>query len=325
MPRKRALPYRFDSEQLTVFVVGVEVGGRDKQNAVRRSKHQIPLQEMEDWGKTILTVEVKPHDAATELLPEAERVDPPWEVVLVSKCTEAKWRKRVELKKEPNSDRWTGGVTVTRDEVRGAMNLQAFLVRTSTREEDDSGFARRKNARLASSPVWTVYFDDPQMPSGGGMEFFWKSFEEEKNLPESDRHVYYVDLSDDPPTVYLNEDVQGLKPILHSEATRGSQAAIRNVIEDSLGQSVWITLAVDSILSRREKDMEDRVPVQWKENVFQRFEENLYSLDIDAPDEDIRDPEAAGEVLQSLARSVQSRVNIRKSTDKLIDELRRAS
>ncbi|WP_162893012.1 hypothetical protein [Salinibacter ruber] len=323
MPRERALPYRFDREQLDLYVVGVDVGGRDKENAIRRTKQQIPLQESENWNETTLTVEVELHESAHELLPEDERVDPPWEVVLATRCTEAKWRRKFHL--ENDHGRWTGGITVKRDEVRGALDLQAFLVRTAEAGAESSEFARRKSARLASSPEWKVYFDEPQMPSGGGMEFWWESFEENERLPDSDKHIYYIDLSDNPPTVYLNQDVQELQSILHSKATRGSEAAIRNLVEDSLGQSLWLTLAIDSILSKRDENMEERVPRDWKVNVFRRFEEELYGRGIPAPDEDIRDPEALEEVLQELVEAVQEHVNTRKSTEKIINELRRAS
>lgn len=323
MPRKRALPYKFDREKLEIDVVGVDVGGRDKENAVRRSKHQIPLQKSEDWQETTITVEVEIHDTATDLLPPDEKNNPPWEVVLVASCTETKWRRRFPLDSDPGNGRWSGGVTVQRKTVRGTLDFQAFLVRTKKLSNGNTGYARRKNARLASSPQWKVYFDDPQMPSGGGLEFWWESFEENDHLPDSDKHIYYIDLSDDPPNVYLNSDVEELESILHSEATRGSKAAVRNVIEDSLAQSIWLVLAMDSILSKRDKNMEKReLQQEWRENVFDRFNEDLYGRGIENPDTDIREPESLSKVLQELVAAVQQRVNTRKSTDKIIDELR---
>jgi hypothetical protein len=320
MPKRVALPYVYAREALSLSVRSLELDRDDYSNRVETETRQVFLEDVKSWSTASLLVQVEAPGGLTErLLPEDERKSPPWKAVLVASCTESKWRKKYTL--EPAGDnrgRWKGGLDIERDELRGTLQLCAYLVRTKERDKQAGKYAHRENVRLASTSEWRVYFDDPQTPPGGYMDVIWKNFEEEELLSDFSDSVYHLSFGKSQPVLYLNEGIGGLHPILHSNASTGTTAAIRDVIEDSISQCVWMALAINALLSVGGDD--DKMPNDWKQAVGEMLEQELYPR-VKNPSEAIRSKEEVDTVIQAVTASVQEKIDMKKSTQKIIKNL----
>lgn len=325
MPRRRALPYRFADEALTLSVTDVTLGDKPFVNRIEANKRVVELQDRTDWTEGTVHLEARlPEGAAGELLPEDERGEPPWRIDAVLSCREAKWRDALTLDPpERSGSPWCGELTLHREALRGTLSVRAFLVRTRDRpSRPEPGFASNAGARLASSPGWKLYTDDPQAPPGEYLDIEWIDFAEELNKDSTqdiERHVYHLDFDVTPPKLYLNKRVSGLKEALDARGSHGLPPTVREVLFDSIAQTAWMTLAVSALLSAGSDDDEgdgETALDGWQKNVLKTFSNRLSQFD-DLPGS-LRDPSSVQPALQALAASVQDKVGMRKSTDMLL-------
>lgn len=319
MPRRRALPYRFDKEELNLKIVGVNVGGGPLGNRINEDKLTVELQDQKEWSEGEVRLEARVHEQAEEnLIPEDERISPPWKIDAVLFCREAKWRHCVSLDCGEDGI-WKGVIPLRRSELSGTLAVKAFLIRTHDRQDPAHGFASKANVRLASSKEWKIYADDPQTPPGEYLEVEWIDFAEsdKDRIKDFASHIYYLDFGENPPVLYLNSGIAGLKDALESRATRGVPAAVRDVLFDSIAQSVWIAVAMNAVLSARDENGEEQALDDWQKNVLRKFETKLMGR-FQNITRAARNPNEAPALLEEIISAVQGQVDMKKSTNKLL-------
>jgi hypothetical protein len=317
MPKQTALPYVYAEDELSLYVVDAQLDDTDHEGRIALDKRRVALEDLEDWDTATFLVEVEaPDDIAERLLPQDERSDPPWEIALVVFCSEAKWRKQFPLERK-NGSGWRGQIEVSRNNIRGALDLQAFLVRTDDREEPVGKYAHRSNVRLASSQEWKIYFDESQSPPGGYLPTVWKDFSEDEELQPKSEQIYHLDFSRNPPVLYLNNSITGLERILENQGTTGLSPAVRDTLYDSIAQSVWMSLGMNAFLSAYNDEGEEEALSDWEQSVFDRFRKRLMD-DFDDPGRSARRPEDIDGLMQAMCDAVQNEVNLHESTEKIL-------
>lgn len=319
MPRRRALPYRFDEEELELKITEVIVGGGPLGNRIKEDKLTVELQDQKEWPTGEVHIEARVHEHAEEnLIPEDERSNPPWKIDATLLCREAKWRNCISLDCEKDGV-WRGVIPLHRSELSGTLSIRAFLIRTHDRQDAVHGFASKANVRLASSKEWKIYADDPQTAPGEYLEVEWINFatSNKDRIQDFSSHIYYLDFGENPPVLYINSGVAGLKDALESRATRGAPAAVRDVLFDSIAQNVWTALAMNAVLSARNEDGEEQSLDDWQKNVLGKFGTKLMGRFQDIT-HTARNPSEVPALLEEIISAVQGQVDMRKSTNKLL-------
>lgn len=199
---------------------------------------------------------------------------------------------------------WTGKITVSREATRGKTSIQAVLVRAFDSTEID-GFASARGARLAWSEAAEIRSD--YLPPVG--EYLEIRFENFRTYPDSLLNssrfaVHILDLRNPQPILWINADIPGLKRVLDSVTPYGDLAAVRNAINQSIGQTVWFELITSAASSLEEGEL----PTGWKGAVLRKAARWL-------------DPDASSDAtVQTIARDL-GQDNDPSNRDWLISQL----
>jgi len=101
---------------------------------------------------------------------------------------------------------------------------------------------------LGSSEGWNIWVNAPEIPIlTGDLDVKWADFtgdERPRSIdPTFKTHAYYVDVTSDPPVIWLNEGVQDLRR-LFDEAPRRSAAeqAVRDAYFHAIGSAGWLAM-----------------------------------------------------------------------------------
>lgn len=178
-----------------------------------------------------------------ETLHPGELSQPPAELRLILQAIEARHRRSIRLT-------GTGGVyrstlTLRKRDWCGTLRVQAFLVRNASNSALPSGYARDHGAMLASSDEIELQFDENAAPPTGGLlENRWVDFTqaEQEWLRRQGDNLFALDITSDPPILFLNSAVNGAQSTLNSEASHGRRARIRDLTFNLIAHQVWSSL-----------------------------------------------------------------------------------
>jgi hypothetical protein len=328
MPLKKKLfyPYAFAEEELNIEIVDLKVDGTSQQERVSSQSLAVSMQDLTDWERASMTLKISlPEDVVSRVLPPEEGSTPPWRLRISLSCEKTRWRRGYTLNPGGDNGIWAGTIDINRAQLRETVKMIAYLVRT-TSSGADSQFARRQATRLVSSPEWYIYVDPPSFPPGNHLEIRWEDFKLSlhKVRMENPSLLYYLDFTESPPVLWLNEGVIDFKPVLMSVGTIGSKAAVRNTLFDSISQTVWVALVMQAANAAPDSDSEP--PEDWQRGMLSQFAPFVYrdcskELAVRQLIAAAKDREQIPTLIESILVGIQSRLNLVKSTNGILSIL----
>lgn len=329
MPLKKALfyPYAFAEEELNIEILDAIVDSNSFSDRINLQTLALNLQDISDWKTASLKVRITlPDNAAERLLPVKERSSPPWRALVSLSCERTRWRRGYPLSMEGDKATWEGSLEIERQLLRDTVKIRAYLVRTASGSVIDPEFADRKGTRLASSPQWELQIDHTRLPPGNYLDVRWENFNTSDHpvRVRTPTLLYYLDFTDAIPVLWLNEGIDDLKPVLMSLGTVGSRAAVRNILFDSIAQSVWVGLVMHAATAAG--DDESEPPEEWQRGILLQFAPLVYSdcsreLAVEQLISAAKDREQIPTLIELILVAVQSKLNLAKSTGGILNIL----
>lgn len=271
--KERFLPYAHERGGLTLRILSCRLDG-DRTVLPDEDHHLLSLEG--SWRRAELRVEVLvPAELVGRVLPEPERAAPPIAVLLALRCDETRLRRGfADSSPGPRGGASSFVLALDREELYGAAELQAFLVRGREARPAQRGYARLKGARLATARAWTLSIDRQRRFEGRYLEIRYRRFGEDEVIPPHDRGNLYLLEHDQPwPILWINADHEAISAVLDSKASVGGQARLREVIFDLVAAPVWTQLflrAAGDVIGQGEAAYE------WEERVLGELLGDLY-------------------------------------------------
>ncbi len=235
--RERFLPYRYARAGIEMSVTRCLLDETDEVIPDTES-HLIELDF--PWTNAALNLSVHvPEPVLQAVLPPSQTPEM-LDLLLVVRCPATFLRFAIRY---PHGELENGAkITLRRDQLSGAAQLQAFLVRSQGAPRR-SGFASTRGARLADSRSWELRIDRRRMRAGQHLEVRYHPFSTEPTVPARDRkNLYLLRMDQETPEIWLNSDHEQIAAVLDSRGTVGRIARIREVVFDQIAQGVWTQL-----------------------------------------------------------------------------------
>ena len=248
--RERFLPYAHQRHGLVISLGGVRLDGvRADDELVDADRHQVML-DATVWKKASIELCARYDDAMlAQLLPEAERAQPPVAVVAVLRCDATRFRAGFVLAPD-NGNAHRGIIELRRDRLHGTTALSAHLVRSRRSLVGAPTFARAEGARLAGGRSWELRIEQPRAVDGRFFDIRYRSFSDDEVLKPFVGNLYRLEMDQPQPVLWVNADHQLIVPVLGDRGTTGKRARLREVFYDLISHGVWTQLflrAVDDL------------------------------------------------------------------------------
>ncbi|HEX6780866.1 MAG TPA: hypothetical protein VF125_02420 [Solirubrobacterales bacterium] len=255
------------------------------QDDVVVEERRVLMQNVPDDSELTLRLHVFEQSNPLEtVLPEQEHSEPPLRTLVIARSLGSRFRRSITLAKN-DQGAWTGELKLAKRDVFGWIELEPVMIRTAP--GNDPGFAGHVGARLAWGPVVVALLDDPPTSAGQYLDIRWDDFKKTANpwRREHGESLYLLDVSADPPELWLNEAIPRFKPLAHTTGRRGRDMRVRNATFALIAAQVWTSLigAVTTNLARLTQDdpeldpnhalewlsdWETRVVNQWSPQLF---------------------------------------------------------
>ena len=261
-------------------------------------------------------------DTIVDVFPPEERERPPAKLYVARRCHETISRTRADVD-EPFDGPGTYEITITleRSELRGAVELHPFLVRTADGTHKDD-YAAVKNVRVAGGHSYRVIIDSKESEDPTHIDGEEVSFSDVAHLPAGEK-LYYLDFRNEKrPKLWINADHPRITNILQSKGSVGAEPRMRDVILDQIGQGVWTQLV---IRAGSAVDDDGNVPHEWQRMVIDTFAPNLYAAD-DSTEaalqlrEDLEDTDNLPYFMERVNREIQEFLKPREQLINLMEE-----
>lgn len=321
-------PYRYQDNGVTMKITNVHIDGLLRPELIQPDIATVDLVAKSDWKIVDIDVEAQIAPQVPDaVLPEGERAKKPWHVVVVAtsmmgNTRQIGWRQSEHLiPSGPDKINWAGCVRLSYNDIGAVVRLRAFVTRSDSSPAPQDEYADEPGLRLAASEEWVVQVDPRSIPPGKSMKIEWINFRScgKTYLNEVADSLYYLDLGQDFPILYLNEDIPDLKTVLSAEGHVGPRAAIRDALFRSIAQPVWTALAVLAATNAVEEESERP---EWQRSVLDQIAPHIYK---DESEEDAvkrlvsegKDPNGRTVLLQKLMPAVQHYLDLKKVTGRL--------
>lgn len=322
----QSLPHSFGRHALTVEIAEVRLDG-DKlgdRGEINRDDQFLSLVDATGWATLEFEgcVDVE-FETIRDVFPPEEYDEPPGRLALVTTNRLAISRSRNILAEAPLEEgEYQFKMQIARDDFRGTVTIEPYLVRSASREEGASNCATKVGSRLADGEPWIVRLDNPS-DEGGLLMPRIEDFGDTDRLPD-DNHIHYLSL-DEPrnPQLYLNRGHPQVVNVLNNEGGRGGSPRLRDLLYDYIEHSVWTQLLLQTA---RDTDPDTgETAHHWQDDVIEIFAEDLYpELDEKMTAvqlaTDIRSIEDLPSLVGKIERAVHQRYDIPTDTTKLIEE-----
>lgn len=329
MSPDRFYPYRTAPEQIRLTI--------DTESAeVRRSGDGSVLAYPDGTEAIDIRISIAIPDSVFErVIAPVESADPPLDVQVVYRSTESRKRSALSVSGDGIHE---GTLTLRRRDWRGAVEIQAILVRTRDGDGLPGGFASARGSLLAWSPPRSVLFDEPPQPPGGQLRVQWEDFGRSPSRwrREHADDLFALDTTGDLPVVFLNSRISQAYAILQSPGTRGPRARIRDATYSMIVHQVWSSLLAIALAElARNMDLleEDRLDPEerlghipgWQQSIVRDWSNYLYpDRDPGSALEDLvlaaGDPSKVRDVMSRLPNAIQSRLRTVRGFDGLVRE-----
>lgn len=243
-------------------------------------------------------------------------------LVVSMACKATKFRHGIRLDWGDDGS-WYGDAILRRADVEGGLRLRPLLVRSTAVPTEDEG---RAGTRIAQEPGMVIgmgepvslHVDERQSIVDTPIDVKWDSFTRSANEWRSDHDsdVYHLEPHGEVPTLWVNEDITGLRALLESEVDEGPEAALRDTTAVMIAQSVWIQLAVAAFaeVDFDERTGEAELPTgSWQRDVVTTLLPRMYPGNDE--DEQLRllasdfaDPDGIQSVMERVGSAVQDLV-----------------
>ncbi len=313
--RERFLPYGYARSALACRVERVALDGHAVESGIDGERHLIELEQTE-WRRLSIEGRVDVPQEAMDAFPEDERGAPPAQLFLVARCARTRLRRA-----------FTAGASgafhleLSHDDVDGALELVPFLTRSTSRQSVP-GFASRAGERVASGRAWEIRITPLREPAGKFLDVRYQRFGDDPLLSAVADTLYSLEHERDSPILWINADHEKIVAVLGDRGTRGPRARIREVVFDSIAQSVWTQLFVRAALHLA--DMGE-LAYEWEDSTLRELLPGMYrsarthAARVDA----LRAQLARGElsaVLAALDTELQRKSSAVEHVTKLIEE-----
>ncbi len=328
-------PYRFQPSGVTLKVKDVSLDGRVYSQLVRGDAGTVDLTAFPTWTTAEVEVDVEIASSMPEsVLPKGEQAEKPWRVVvtavsLMGSARQVGWRQSERLAAvDGNNINWSGKLRFNRSDTGVAIRLRAFVTRAQSPTLPLSGYANEPSMRLAQSEEWIIQIDPKSIPPGKAMRVDWVNFKtsQDARLNKTPDSLYFLDLDQDMPILYLNEDIQDFKAVLTKPGHTGSAAAIRDTLFRSIAQPVWLTLALVSATSHHEDESERP---EWQQSVLKQIAPRIYpeesaEVAVEKLLLDGRELQGQTLLLQRLIPVIENYLELKKTTTRLFKDALRS-
>lgn len=324
------MPYPYLDRGLDFSVTGCRLDdgtevGIDAERATVRLADEVRSDDGDEWSRAYVegAIEAK-NDVIESVFPDSEREDPPGKLYVSIRSRETILRERADVAESPiNPGTYEFEFALSRDRVRGRVELRPYLVRSESSESEDTKYATLPDARLASAKSWWVEVDPPEeVDSKQWIDGQEASFSGNDHLP-SGSHLYHLDLRDAKrPKLWLNSDHPRIIDVLHNEGSVGAEARMRDVVLNEIQYAVWSRLILRTAADVRETG-EPRY--DWQEIVLRLFGRKLYDVEDETEAalrlrEDVATPENVPLLMGRIDDALQKHVEPREQLINLMEE-----
>lgn len=129
------------------------------------------------------------------------------------------------------------------------------------------------NRYFGESEEWNIWVSAPEIPIlTGDLQVQWAEFENDEKCPQViekafRKHAYYVDVTADPPIIYLNDNMPDLRRLFDETPRRtATERALRDAHFATIASSGWLAMFNASLGGIEE----DGDAVTWPENEWQK-------------------------------------------------------
>jgi hypothetical protein len=302
-----ALPHKHRIDGLDFSIESCELDFGEAPS-VSDGRRFVSLEDETSWGRATLRCELTvPEQTLDTVFPDDESGEWPGRLIVAIWCRAAIGRAKRDIASSPlQPGTHEFNIPLQRDELRGDVGVQPFVVRDTTRSEVEN-YAVRTGMWVASSRPWTVRIDEPY-EGGSLLRPLIEPFEEYPHFPDDQLH--YLSLEEPAsPQLFLNGDHELVVSVLsHDASTTGAQARLRDVLYDHITVSVWSQLllrAIDDFDGETES-----FQYEWETNAFERFAEHLF--------EDTEDHEEALEELVYVKEERDDRASLNQRIERAV-------
>jgi hypothetical protein len=270
-------PYETLQGDLSLALTAVTVdGGHPTVDVVLPGSRSVDLSVLprQDWN--LVEVEALVTGSADEVR-RLEQSSFGLAVCIVAACGPTNMRQATQLKRSAtDAARWAGSLLLDRRNFSGKVALSAVM----------GGEAlRRPNRFMSRSQAWSIYVDEPAIPIiEGTMRVKWADFTAPDAEPAALRsymtEVFYPDLQESAPTLYLNSGFAGLPELLADRRGRPpAEEALHQSERMSIASAVWLGMfnsAVAAIDMDEEDASVDWPLAEWQGSVLKTLLARLY-------------------------------------------------
>lgn len=235
-------PFRYAGQQGRVVVTAVDVDGATVTPFVV-SEEVVDLRNVDLGEELRLHLHYVLPTAVLDTLPEDERAIDAVRVVIVAEEADTWVRESVRLERQ--AEGFVGSITLRSADLRHAVVLRCVVARTRGRAIL-SGVATELAAALCTSPPLLVRLAEPSEAPGSFMSMRWAAFSEQESLRRWAGQPFYLQLTTDPPILWLNNELPDLREVLSSTARTGRAAVFRDVLYRAMATACWTALFTEA-------------------------------------------------------------------------------
>lgn len=321
-----SLPHKYQSEGLSLSFDKIRLDGSPlgDQGKIVAEERFLSLVDVENWEQLQITGTIELTDETIqEIFPADEWSDAPGRIILVKTNPLAVHRSRVVVEAgQVAQGRYEFSVDIDREQHRGDVTLQPFVVRGETRESGAPNCATKVGSRLTDGIPWVLELDEPT-DGGSLLRPVIEEFDKYDRLPDDD-HIHYLSLEEPKnPQLFLNRNHPTVVNILENTGSTGGPPRLRDLLYDYIEHSVWIQLLVQTA---RDTDVDTgETTHDWQEDVLDMFLEDLYpeqSREEGATTlaEEARNIEDLPSLIQNIEKAVHKRFDVPDDATKLVEE-----
>lgn len=271
MSKKQFLPYEY-SNRITLDIENIELNGKSRPELIDKETGSIGLFSHEFSGNVTMEISAIIDEQCLNLVPDEEKDDPKWNLLAKLSCDATKFRDGIYLTQINDKLSYRGSLSFDTGSFDGNAKVQLFLVRSES-ANNYNGYAKFSKTKIGESRTWTIEFSHPATPKGQYLNIEWNHFSEHEDLKKHKDSVYYLDLHNSPPILFLNNDVKDLPELLKSTVKSGARAELRDLYIDSIVINVWTALFVKSA---EESQNGEEPEEEWQQVVLKSISQIFY-------------------------------------------------
>lgn len=246
-------------------------------------------------------------------------------IVLIT-CAATKYRHGVRLNPtEPGY--WSAFTTLQRSDVKAAVTFRPQLVRTTGIPVDDiKSLATKAGAVIALGNPVTLYIDkQPRAVSSSSVNISWEDFANSEHPWRREHHndVFHLDPFLGEPRLFLNTRYRQLREVIESDAKRGPEAALREMMASMIAQPVLLQMSLIALTSLEldEDSQNAQPPAGWRADVLGSLMPRLFPEESSGEQRliraarEIRESDGAASLISRLGSVIQEMVGSHKTLE----------